>query len=75
MRLAEQGPVILSGDGAALKAHYYDGVVPRNNMDVERASASIKDLQARVAKENAFLIHGHDPEQWAEIKKAPQYYT
>jgi hypothetical protein len=24
--------------------------------------------------ETAFLIHGHDPDQWEEIKKAPDYY-
>lgn len=74
VRLEKQGTMVLSGDGAAFKEHYYDFVVPRNNMDSDQALQSIKDLQARVEKEKALLIHGHDPSQWEEIKKAPEYY-
>jgi N-acyl homoserine lactone hydrolase len=25
-------------------------------------------------RENAFVIYGHDPEQWPQLKKAPEFY-
>ena len=74
VRLEAEGTVVLSGDGAAFKEHYYDFVAPRNNMDSKQAIQSIKDLHSMVEKEKAFPIHGHDPSQWKEIKIAPGYY-
>lgn len=74
VRLKEQGTIILSGDSVPFKEHYYDFVVPKNNLDNDQAVKSVKILHALVEAENAFLIHGHDPEQWEEIKKAPDSY-
>jgi len=34
----------------------------------------VKILHALLEAEKAFLIHGHNPEQWEELKKAPDYY-
>lgn len=39
-------------------------VVPRNNLDNDQALESVKNLYALVEAEKAFLIHGHDPDQW-----------
>ncbi len=74
VRLKEQETVILSGDSVPFKEHYYDFIVPRNNLDNDQALKSVKNLHALVEAEKAFLIHGHDPYQWREIKKAPDYY-
>jgi glyoxylase-like metal-dependent hydrolase (beta-lactamase superfamily II) len=74
VRLKEQGTVILSGDCVTFREHYYDFVVPRNNLDSEQALESVKKLHTLVEAEKAFLIHGHDPQQWEGIKKAPDYY-
>jgi glyoxylase-like metal-dependent hydrolase (beta-lactamase superfamily II) len=74
-RLETHGAVILGGDTAPFKEHYYDFVVPRNNLDTEQALESVRNLHTLVEEKNAFLIHGHDPDQWEEIRKAPDYYS
>jgi glyoxylase-like metal-dependent hydrolase (beta-lactamase superfamily II) len=74
VRLNEQETFILSGDSVPFKEHYYDFIVARNNLDNDQALKSVKNLHALVEAEKAFLIHGHDPDPWEEIKKAPDYY-
>jgi hypothetical protein len=65
---------VLSGDSVPLKEHYYNFVIPRNNLDNDQVLESVKILRALVEAEKAFLIHGHDPERWEELKKASDYY-
>ena len=74
VKLKEQETIILSGDGVPFKEHYYDLVVSRNNIDNDQVLESVRNLHALVEAKKAFLIHGHDPDQWKEIKKAPDYY-
>ncbi len=75
VRLSDQGTVILSGDCVPLKEHYNDFVLPKNNVDNKQALASVEKLHALVKAEKAFLIHGHDPRQWQQLTKIPDYYT
>lgn len=42
--------------------------------DPDAARASAKRLQALAAEENALLLYGHDPKQWATLKKSPEFY-
>ena len=74
VRLKKQGAVILSGDSVPCSENYVHGAVSRNNMDNDGAVKSIQKLHELVDRENAFLIHGHDPSQWETIKQAPDYY-
>ena len=74
VRLKEQETIILSGDSVPFEEHYYNFVVSRNNLDNDQVLESVKSLHALVDAEKAFLIHGHDPDQWEEIKKAPDCY-
>ena len=74
VRPKEQENIILSGDSVPFKEHYYNFVVPEYFYDNDQALESVKNLHALVEAEKAFLIHGHDPDQWKEIKKAPDYY-
>ena len=75
VRLSEQGTVILSGDSVPLKEHYDDFILPKNNVNDEQAGDSVKKLHGLVEAEKAFLIHGHDPRQWQQLTKMPDYYT
>lgn len=43
--------------------------------DPDAARASAKRLQEIAAREHAMLLYGHDPYQWATLKKAPEYYS
>jgi glyoxylase-like metal-dependent hydrolase (beta-lactamase superfamily II) len=75
VRLSEQGTIILSGDSVPLKEHYDDFILPKNNVNDEQARDSVKKLHGLVEAERAFLIHGHDPRQWLQFTKMPDYYT
>lgn len=72
--LQQQGVVILSGDSVPFRKNYEAFVVPRNTIDTHQALQSIRDLHKLVEEENAFLIHGHDPDQLNTLRRAPEYY-
>jgi N-acyl homoserine lactone hydrolase len=36
---------------------------------------SADKLMAIAERENAFVIYGHDPEQWPILRKAPNFYS
>ena len=42
--------------------------MPSCFFDNDQALESVKNLHALVETEKAFLIHGHDLDQWEEIK-------
>jgi len=73
VRLPRTGPVIL-----AIDAIYTPENVETDNwgvyMDRDRARASARRLMELARAERAMLVYGHDPAQWATLRKAPQYY-
>jgi len=75
VRLEETGSVILTGDCVPCRENFHQRIVSRNNLDDETARETIERLHDLVAREKAMLIHGHDAEQWAELKKAPEFYA
>lgn len=75
LRLPKEGAFILSGDSVPCRENYFQIKMSRNHMDNEQALLSIRKLHELVKEENAFLIHGHDPLQWQEIKSLPEYYS
>jgi N-acyl homoserine lactone hydrolase len=74
VRLPKAGAMILSGDSVPCKENYLDFKIPRNHLDGEQARKTIQGLRDLAEKEKALLIHGHDPEQWKKIRKAPEFY-
>ncbi|MEW6335083.1 MAG: N-acyl homoserine lactonase family protein [Thermodesulfobacteriota bacterium] len=74
VRLKEKGAVILSGDSVPCSENYVHGLISRNNMDNDQAARTIHNLHELVDREKAWLIHGHDPDQWKTVKQAPEYY-
>ncbi len=75
IRLRGEGNFILSGDCVPCRENYLQIKISRNNMDDGQALSSIHKLYQLVSEENAFLIHGHDPLQWKEIRKTPDFYS
>jgi N-acyl homoserine lactone hydrolase len=73
VRLPRTGPVIL-----AIDAIYTAENVETDNwgvyMDQDRARASARRLVELARAERAMLVYGHDPAQWATLRKAPEYY-
>ena len=72
VRRDAQKTLILSGDSAPLKENYHKYILSRNNIDNDQTLASMKKLHVLVEAENAMLIHGHDPDQWENIRIAPE---
>ena len=73
LRLPETGPVLLTSDAISRPAEIDEKFA--GSMDEEAAVKSAARLMAMAEAENAFVIYGHDPQQWDEIKKAPHTYS
>ena len=74
LRLPETSVVILAIDAIYSRVNrearnYKIGADPLQGV------ASADRLIALAEQENALLIYGHDPEQWATLRKAPETYT
>jgi N-acyl homoserine lactone hydrolase len=72
VRLPETGNVLLIGDAISRPSELQEGFGGAWNHDLARASAD--KLMAIAKRENAFVIYGHDPEQWPQLKKVPEFY-
>ena len=66
------GNVLLIGDAISRPGELEEGF--GGSWDEAQAQASADKLMAIAAQEDAFVIYGHDPEQWTALKKAPNYY-
>lgn len=73
VRLPETGNVLLIGDAISRPAELEEGF--GGSWDEAAAQASADKLMAIAQRENAFIIYGHDPEQWSRLKKAPDFYS
>lgn len=77
VRLPQTGPVLLAID-AIPRMDQRDPetrAIGPNDMDEAGTRASTRKLMALAAREGVTLIiHGHDADQWATLKQAPDYY-
>jgi N-acyl homoserine lactone hydrolase len=70
--LPETGPVILTSD-AISRASEIDTRFA-DAWDPDLALHHANRLIARAVAERAMLIYGHSPEQWPQLRKAPDWY-
>ncbi len=79
VRLPETGPVLLAIDAIprALGEHTAEtrpiGPYDADEAGVRASTRKLLDLAAREGV--TLIIHGHDPDQWATLKKAPEFYS
>jgi N-acyl homoserine lactone hydrolase len=73
LSLPQAGPVLL-----AIDALYLPAVLERDNFKASwneaQARASGHRVAALAEAEGAWLLYGHDPAQWATLRKAPAWY-
>jgi N-acyl homoserine lactone hydrolase len=77
VRLPQTGAVLLAIDAipAVSQRDPETRTIGSYEMDEAGVRASTRKLMDRAARESATLvIHGHDADQWASLKKAPEYY-
>ena len=72
LELPETGPVLLACDAISRPAEIEEGFADAADPPAARASAARLMRLAREA--GAFVIYGHAPEQWADLRKAPETY-
>lgn len=64
--------VLLIGDAIGRPSELVDGFA--GSWDPAMAQRSANKLMAIAEEEQAFVIYGHDPQQWPTLKKAPEFY-
>lgn len=74
VRMANAGPVLLSGDVAHYRFTMEHRCVPAMNGDVEASRVSMDRVAAIVRDEGAQLWLNHDTEQTATIPHAPSFF-
>lgn len=74
VRLPRTGPVLLACDAISRPAEWETGRYG-GAWDEAQARASARRVMQLADDEGAFLIYGHDPEQWRTLKKAPEWYA
>lgn len=73
--LPKSGPFVLTGDSCYLLENMNEEVVPGIVWSPEEAIKSIRKLRYLRDRKGAFIITGHDPQLWAQLKHAPEYYS
>lgn len=73
VRLAQTGPVVLSGDLVHYTANWNAKRVPALNFNAEQSARSMQMVEQLLAQTGARLWINHDPEQSKSIPKAPAF--
>jgi len=72
IELPEKGPVLLTSDAISRPAEIDESFA--GSWDAPRALANARRLMRVAEDRGAFVIYGHSPEQWPELRKAPETY-
>jgi len=73
VRLAQTGPVVLSGDVVHYAANWSAKRVPPLNFNADQSAVSMRMVEQLLAQTGAKLWINHDPEQSNALPKAPAY--
>lgn len=73
VRLPNTGPVLLAIDAVRTRRELEDRRFNRA-WDASAWHASAERVATIAEAEQAFVVFGHDPEQWPTLRKAPEYY-
>ena len=73
LRLPQTGPVILTSDAISRPAELDETFA--GSWDEPAAVASGDRLMRCSAERGAFVIYGHCPRQWPDLRKAPLFYA
>ena len=73
VQLPHTGAVLLTSDAISRPAEF-DGKFT-GSWDPDQAMHHANRLLARATQDRATIIYGHSPEQWPQLRKAPQWYT
>lgn len=72
VQLPQTGWVLLTSDAISRAAEVDEGFA--GSWDVPRAVYHAERLLALAAQRDALVIYGHSPEQWPDLRKAPNWF-
>jgi N-acyl homoserine lactone hydrolase len=73
VRLPKSGRFVLPADAADMQEILDEGLIPGVVWNAEDATRAVRKVQ-HLRREGAFVVTGHDPEQFKTLKLAPDYY-
>ena len=73
VKLADTGWVLLTSDAISRPAEIDEGFV--GSWDVALAIHHGARLIRLAAERHALVIFGHSPQQWPDLRKAPEWFT
>lgn len=71
--LPETGSVLLTSDAISRESEIAEGCL--DSVNPAQALSSAHRLMNLAQERNAFVIYGHGPQQWNELRKAPEIYA
>jgi N-acyl homoserine lactone hydrolase len=74
LTLEETGPVLLTADAADNRSQWDGRQPPRALHSREDAKRSLERLRALAGETDALVVFGHDPDNWSQLKHAPDCY-
>ncbi len=74
LHLEETGPMLLTADASDNRDQWEGRAHPRALFDRGHAARSLERLHRLAEESGALIVFGHDPENWAGLKRAPRSY-
>jgi glyoxylase-like metal-dependent hydrolase (beta-lactamase superfamily II) len=71
--LERTGTVLLASDAVIVRENLDEELVPRNAWDTTKLIEGVREIQ-RWQSRGAFVVFGHDAEQWATLRKGAEAY-
>ncbi len=75
LELQETGPVLLTADAADNRDQWEGRTHPRALSSREDAQRSLERLRELAGQTEALIVFGHDPENWSQLRHAPDHYA
>jgi N-acyl homoserine lactone hydrolase len=73
--LPESGPFMLTADACYTRDHYENQALPGLVHSAADVADSVARVRRKIEQTGATLVTGHDPEDWPQWKKAPDFYA
>jgi glyoxylase-like metal-dependent hydrolase (beta-lactamase superfamily II) len=73
--LEETGPVVLTADAADNLSQWDGRQPPRVLFSRDHATRSLERLRELAGETDALVVFGHDPENWSQLRHAPERYV
>jgi len=75
LQLDETGPVLLTADAADNLPQWDGQRPPRALYSREGAKQSLERLREVASETGSLVVFGHDPDNWSQLRHAPDHYT